>query len=130
MKIENLDFRLWNEHTKSYQPIEELHFDNGKILDAFDGVYYYDITDDHVVVEMWSGSRDKHNRKIYEGDILLSRRGHMYIVVFWSCGFWLEPVHNIPQHDEDGLQLVHAQNSTGEVIGNIHENRNIIMEEI
>jgi uncharacterized phage protein (TIGR01671 family) len=81
-----------------------------------------------IVIEQYTGLKDKNGRKIYAGDIL----GGMYnAVVRWcdKCSGWnlYDPGYGCLQCEGDIMWTEVAQNlDNREVIGNIHENPELL----
>lgn len=128
--MRELKFRAWDTEEKSYVK-DPILFDN------FVNVYVVCeksrtergtclITGKpNVIFEQYIGLKDKNDKYIYEGDIVLvdNRDYSPYIVVYreWDCSFIGE--------NDDREEIVRICNKTPqryEVIGNIHENSELI----
>lgn len=97
-------------------------------------IYGYDPIEKHVVysdtVGQYTGLNDRNGKKIFEGDIVRDESGVVYPVVFDLTGFYLKytPPHSHGGHF-DLLPLSnywHAHGAIIEVIGNIHDNPELL----
>lgn len=68
-------------------------------------------------VELWSGFHDKNGKKIYEGDIVKLKDG--IYRVWLKNGFFLED-------NADNVYTMWFASKYGEVVGNIHENADLL----
>ena len=116
MKLQDIDFRIWNNEDTTYEHPSNII----RILqDKYSGkdVSKYSI-------ELFTGFIAKNGKKIYEGDIL-QRDVRKYLVRYVE--------------DESGLEIVELSNegyvffvseicNELEIIGNIHENKDLLKE--
>lgn len=112
------DFRVWDDENDEF-----LYFD---LFNAQDLVNLEAI--DSRDIEQYTGIRDRNNKMIFEGDILLEiKTGKSYKVVWWGCRAGYE-MEEIPPKDADPYDKMHpgtmyfANKTFGrfEVVGNIH----------
>ena len=114
-------FRVWSDYWKKYAFDAELYAD-GSLYAMFeddDGVPHHENTD--LVLEFDTGLKDKNGEKIYGGDILESTWNGDKAVVVWNNveGEW-EHYADFNAYSKYGGSVV---------IGNIHENPELLGEE-
>lgn len=114
-------FRVWSNHWKKYATEAELYMDGSAdaIFEDDGGVPHHENTD--IVVEFKTGLKDKKGKEICEGDIVddYSR----ICEIRWSEHFTAFEVVN----DDDGyVANIWFVAKYGEVIGNIHENPELL----
>ena len=76
---------------------------------------------DRIVILEGTGLNDKNGKEIYEGDIL-----HRHMNVYWEVMFKESKWVAKPKNNSSGLYLDASQFIECEVIGNIHENPDLI----
>lgn len=126
-----IKFRAWIKKRKDYRELDQLGFDNQGIEEVWvfpkDGEIQQVYNPLDVVVEQYTGLKDKNGKEIYEGDIM--RYDAIDYKVLWAdyyAGFETKRL-NSPWNNA-GLTL-HFLASVGRVIGNIHENPELLEDE-
>lgn len=137
--MKELKFRIWIKDEKRYydESDEESYMivPNGNVTytsEAYeeDGVWFNDTTSatNDVIVEQYTGLKDKNGKDIYEGDIVEyttcyygNEKRHRKVVEWseWDSDDFGEP-HNLGYSNLSECM---------EVIGNVHENADLLEEE-
>jgi hypothetical protein len=117
--MRELKFRVWSEEDKEYRTdCDVFRLFHGKT--GCPATIYND-EGDRFDIEQYTGLKDKNGKEIYEGDILESTWNGDKAVVVWNNaeGEW--------EHYADFN--THSKYSGSVVIGNIHENPELLGEE-
>ena len=142
MKLADFDFRIWDTENRKYvneNYAKNYHcvgivkwFENflGETQDfnknEFFGFQFFNRdkgdcggfnTTENAEIELWTGIRDKNGKKIYEGDIVKLKDG--IYRVWLKNGFFLED-------NADNVYTMWFASKYGEVVGNIHENADLL----
>ncbi len=133
--MRELKFRVWSEDQKTY----DYKFPYNSIGDFYvstHGVVYSDfgntvapeVRQKAFVIEQYTGLKDKNGKEIYEGDIvLIAYQGRTpYVVIYREedCSFVCNNEFIV-----DYFHLFKGVPQCYEVIGNIHENPELVEEE-
>ena len=139
MSEDRFRFRIWDTEKKELIYDAENAYDymrpcsGGKIIEAdcFGDV----LANKRYIVEQCTGLKDENGKLIYEGDIVRIFYDHFNgtftekeVVgpVNWKCGTWIvnnSLLNHSPEYDE-----THLKSAAVEVIGNIHENPELLEE--
>lgn len=130
--MRELKFRVWSDFYEKYADFDaELYMDGSVEADFTDetGIPHHETTD--LVIEQYTGLKDKNGEEICEGDIVQIdsmdelRVGYVELVADQYC---------IVCGEEDGHKIVaefyyySKPDENCEVIGNIHENPELLKE--
>ncbi|EAK6081994.1 hypothetical protein KBI89_05095 [Campylobacter coli] len=150
MKLQNFDFRIWDNIEKKYiKTPHGLYIENTEHNDASSysriiGNYeqrsfyidypfndrnneYYD-NEESLLIELFTGLYDKNGKKIYEGDIVKTKSPYdcflAKVSIHKEGTFYLES----KSRDYIGslIYLVKDEGYDTEIIGNIHENPELL----
>ena len=118
-------FRLYSKLAKKYIDYITIGFSRAGELRSYSTENGMGpVLDDSYIVEQYTGLKDKNGKEIYEGDIM--RYDAIDYKVLWAdyyAGFETKRL-NSPWNNA-GLTL-HFLASVGRVIGNIHENQELL----
>lgn len=108
--MREIEFRAWNTITERYYyNVQDTH--DSSRADSFQNV----LDDEELLVEQYTGINDKNSVEIYENDIVKTSGANIYVVEFFDGKF--NPVSDL-------------EGSNWEVIGNIHENADLLEEQL
>ena len=103
------------------------HDGSGNILAIEEGTFYKVVPE---TVGQFTGLTDKNGKRIFEGDILRDDWGKIYKVIFTtnSCGFMVECTVAPNEYETGRYRIGDAWCNTIVVIGNIHDNPELLGE--
>ncbi|RTI48590.1 hypothetical protein C3I27_03995 [Campylobacter jejuni] len=137
MKLQNFDFRIWNTACKKKKKyIDDVGLISNIMCDLIHSAT--DIIEDYEI-ELWTGYFDKNGKKIYEGDVI------KYVYIFKHELLDKGMIKKLPKKVSIGcvgidnflgfrilknkeLQCFMKDISNIEIIGNIHENADLLKE--
>ena len=128
--MHELKFRVWSKKQKTYDYKYPFNVSgsfyiaqNGVLLSDYGNVITPEVKQNDFVIERFTGLRDKNDHMIYEGDIVSEHNGDLKGVVKQaSDGQWVIYWDNIP----DGRSVLFEHSNFCKVIGNIHENPELL----
>lgn len=142
--MRDINFRVWDNLEKAYLNEKDIAIDSlGNIFiiegyDHNDSELWYarilvDPDNERYIIEQCIWLKDKNGREIYQGDIcsFTSKTGKHIGVVEWLdnlAGFGLRMVKNNFRYTFSGLDTMGVNLDTLEVVGNIHENPELLEE--
>ena len=129
--MRDLKFRAWDKATKKYYGVSGLQFDNGVLVEIYLEDYPKESIESNedvkrpqdVVIEQYVGLKDKTDKEIHEGDIVLNTYyddGEMYKVL------WVDDSVAFGMESLDDMELYKLPLESLKVIGNIHENAELL----
>lgn len=131
--MRELKFRAWSKKHNKYLKITGIQYDGDKFAGTF--VIYGTVAGipntiflepEDVVLEQYTSLKDKNGKEIYKGDIVVNTYyddGEMYKVL------WVDDSVAFGMESLDDMELYKLPLESLEVIGNIHENAELLEKE-
>ena len=126
--MRTIKFRLWDIKYKYMRLMDDLDLmlNNDGIMERHSRDYIGDeyYTTDQYIIEQFTGLLDQNGKEIYEGDIIKQDK-YFGTIVFWNGCFSCK-YKNTPDDWENSYVPIYGGFCEFEVIGNIHENPELL----
>ena len=105
-------FRVWNKENNKYE--DDLYYEAGDLQVTCVNKIFEEYISDGCIIEQCTGLKDKNGKLIYENDLVIDDANIFEVV--WDYNAWYIQTNKFQHFLTEGF----------EVIGNIHENANLI----
>lgn len=122
--MSEIRFRAW--HKPSKRMIYDIQNEFERRIEAGMDCFADYLNNDDFVIEQFTGFKDRHGKKIWEGDIVSSHNGDITgKITQHKCGGWRIEWIGV----YGGSSPLNDKNHLYKVIGNIHENPELLEEQ-
>ena len=125
--MRKIKFRAWDKENEKMMKVSSLHLENKEISVKENGTFHLFRMQD---LMQYTGLKDKNNKEIYEGDIVLIKLDetstwYKTVVGFKKGAFIANLIDK-----EDYVYIFHHgfTDDDFEIIGNVYENKNLLEE--
>ena len=124
--MRELKFRVWDKHYKQYVKPYAICLDGRAIVITEPSNDLETLDSERVIIEQYTGVKDKNGKKVYIGDIVLVANHGMtpYVATECDCSFVFKNENLI-----DFVYMFKTMPQCYEIIGNIHETPELINSE-
>ena len=128
--MSGIEFRVWDKRYNQYVKPYAICLDGRAIVVTEPCNDLETLDSERVIIEQYTGLKDKNGQKIYEGNIVKYGDGDAYEVCFFNGCFGIKNRNLSVLYSSYTFNDNDLYGSTGklklEVIGNIHENKELL----
>lgn len=119
-----IKFRVWSEEDREYRT-------DCRLTELFTSetgtpATVYSDEGDRFDIEQYTGLKDKNGKEVYEGDIISFENDNEIAMILWLDGKAMFGLRWLGCRVEDELDYWNVCKGPVEVIGNIHENKELL----
>ena len=123
MKNREIKFRVWNVNSETFVDQFEARIYIWGYVECDDGKEWIEPSKGSIVIEQFTGLKDKNGKEIYEGDIIHHGQeetsGEKNEVIFQNGEFGM-------RWQSQSLWHISCDSHFFEIIGNVHENAGLL----